>query len=216
MNRGCGNRKPGGLYICSKLSPDGAPIEEFIIDPPLLYEGEKFRTPTILEKNGVNHLLFWVGKEFYPYPSDFIEEVRRFGASKRVPVDFPIEKLSRGSLMFFVHPLALVTNYRVLPPPPFCPKSLAGHLTNVTYCIGHSYQLVPVNHEGRRKIGDTVYTVKTMPETAAGKDLKFVPGIFLRLPITDIDHVVLENGRLDPRVKQKEDMVKIPLNYTLE
>ena len=160
MTRGCGKRKPGGVYICTKLSPHGAPLEEFIIDPPEAYEGEKFRVPIIFEKNGKNHLLFWVGKEFYPFPSDFIEEVRRFGASKRVPVEFPIQKLSVGSLMFFVHSLAIIKNHAVLPPPPLCPKHLKTHLSNETYCLGHSYQIASANAEGRRKIGDTVYEVK--------------------------------------------------------
>jgi hypothetical protein len=213
MNRGCGKRKAGGVYICTKLSPHGVPLEEFIIDPPEAYEGEKFRVPIILEKNGVNHLLFWVGKEFYPFPSDFVEEVRRFGASKRVPVEFPIQKLSAGSLMFFIHSLAIIKNHKVLPPPPRCPKRLKGHLDNQTYCLGHSYQVAPANHEGRRKIGDTVYDVVSVKPDVP---LVFAPGIFLRLPITDIDHVVHKDGRPDPRVKEKEQDVKIPLSYTFE
>jgi hypothetical protein len=213
MNRGCGKRKPGGVYICTKLSPYGVPLEEFIIDPPELYEGEKFRVPIILERNGTNHLLFWVGKEFYPFPSDFIEEVRRFGASKRVPVEFPIQKLSVGSLMFFVHALAIIKNHDVLPPPPLCPKRLKNHLNNEMYCLGHSYQVAPANNEGRRRVGDTVYDVKPV---ASDTPLEFTPGIFLRLPITDIDHVVYKDGKPDPRVKEREEEVRIPLNYTFE
>jgi hypothetical protein len=213
MTRGCGKRKPGGVYICTKLSPHGAPLEEFIIDPPEAYEGEKFRVPIIFEKNGKNHLLFWVGKEFYPFPSDFIEEVRRFGASKRVPVEFPVQKLSMGSLMFFVHSLAIIKNHNVLPPPPLCPKRLKSHLSNETYCLGHSYQVAPLNCEGRRKVGDTVYDVKPV---TPGVPLEFASGIFLRLPITDIDHVVYKDGKPDPRVKEREPEVKIPLNYTFE
>ncbi len=213
MTRGCGKRKPGGVYICTKLSPHGVPLEEFIIDPPEAYEGEKFRVPIIFERSGINHLLFWVGKEFYPFPSDFIEEVRRFGASKRVPVGFPIQKLSAGSLMFFVHPLAIIKNHDVLPPPPLCPKRLKSHLNNGTYCLGHSYQVAPANYEGRRKIGDTVYDVKPVSSDAP---LEFAPGMFLRLPITDIDHVVYKDGKPDPRVKEREREVKIPLNYTFE
>ena len=211
MNRGCGKRKPGGVYICTKLSSDGVPLEEFIIDPPRPYEGEKFRTPLILERDGLCHLLFWVGRAFYPFPSDFIEEVRRFGASKRVPVDFPIEKLSKGSLMFFVHPRAIIKNHTALPPPPRCPKNLAEHLSNETYCLGHSYQVAPVNDEGKRRIGDTVYSVTNVTIEAP---LEFSPGIFLRLPVTDIDHVVYKNGTVDPRVEEKKTEVKIPLNYT--
>ena len=129
--------------------------------------------PIIFEKNGKNHLLFWVGKEFYPFPSDFIEEVRRFGASKRVPVEFPIQKLSVGSLMFFVHSLAIIKNHDVLPPPPLCPKQLKSHLSNEKYCLGHSYQVAPANCEGRRKIGDTVYDVKPV---TAGRAIGIRPG----------------------------------------
>ena len=213
MNRGCGKRKPGGVYVCSKLSPHGVPLEEYLIDPPEFYGGERFRVPIIFERNGANHLLFWVGKEFYPYPSDFIEEVRRFGASKRVPVEFPIQKLTAWSLMFFVHPLAIIRDHQTLPPPPRCPKRMKSHLANKAYCLGHSYQVAPANHEGRRKIGDTVYDVEPLPTDLS---LEFVPGIFLRLPITDIDHVVHKDGRPDPRVKEKESEVKIPLNYTRE
>ena len=213
MNRGCGKRKPGGVYICTKLSAHGVPLEEFIIDSPRLYEGETFRVPIIFEKDGMNHLLFWVGKEFYPFPSDFIEEVRRFGASKRVPVDFPIHRLSAGSLMFFVHALAIIHNYDVLPPPPSCPKRLDSHLRNEIYCLGHSYQIAPANCEGRRKIGDTVYHVT--PATA-DVPLDFAPGIFLRLPVTDIDHVLYKDGKADPRIMERESEVKIPLNYTVD
>jgi hypothetical protein len=213
MTRGCGKRKPGGVYICTKLSPHGVPLEEYIIDPPEFYEGEKFRVPIIFERNGKNHLLFWVGKEFYPFPSDFIEEVRRFGASKRVPVEFPIQKLSVGSLMFFVHSLAIIKNHTVLPPPPLCPKNLKSHLNNKTYCLGHSYQVAPANAEGRRRVGDTVYDVKPV---TSDTPLDFAPGIFLRLPITDIDHVVYKDGKPDPRIKERVSEVKLPFNYTLE
>ncbi len=213
MIRGCGKRKPGGVYICSKLSPHGVPLEEYLIDPPEFYGGERFRVPIIFEKNGTNHLLFWVGKEFYPYPSDFIEEVRQFGASKRVPVEFPIEKLSRWSLMFFVHPRAIIGDYQALPPPPRCPKGLKNHLANKAYCLGHSYQVAPANHEGRRKIGDTIYEVTPLPAEVSPH---YVPGIFLRLPITDIDHIVHKNGKADPRVLEKAKGVTIPLNYTRE
>ncbi len=213
MTRGCGKRKSGGVYICTKLSPHGVPIEEYIIDPPEFYGGDRFRVPIIFEKNGANHLLFWVGKEFYPYPSDFIEEVRRFGASKRVPIDFPIQKLSRWSLMFFVHSRAIVGNYQTLPPPPLCPKRLESHLANETYCLGHSYRVAPANHEGRRKIGDAIYEVEPLPAEASPH---YAPGIFLRLPITDIDHVVHKSGKADPRVLGKAEEVKVPLNYVSE
>ena len=81
--------------------------------------------------------------------------------------------------MFFVHSLAIIKNHDVLPPPPLCPKRLKSHLSNETYCLGHSYQVAPANYEGRRKIGDTVYDVKPVTPDAP---LEFVPGIFLGFP----------------------------------
>jgi hypothetical protein len=108
---------------------------------------------------------------------------------------------------------AIIGDYKTLPPPPRCPKRLKSHLNNKTYCLGHSYQVAPTNHEGRRKIGDTIYEVTPLPAEVWPH---YVPGIFPRLPITDIDHVVHKNGKADPRVVEKAGEVKVPLNYTRE
>lgn len=211
MKRGCGTRKPGGVYICTGLSPFGVPIEHFIIDPPIRHEGTTMRAPIIFERDGHNHLLFWVGEQFYPYPSDFIEEVRKFGASKRVSLSFPVEKLDEGSLMFFVHRKAIIENYQGLPGPEYCPKNKPSHISNGDYCIGHSYQVAPSNQDdGRRQVGDTVYDVYPVEEDALD-GLQFKPGIFLRLPITHIDHI-LKDGQPHPSIRDKE--TRIPVNYT--
>ncbi len=213
MRRGCGTRKPGGVYICCGLSPFGVPLDHFIIDPPLAHEGTTTRAPIVFEKDGHNHLLFWVGEQFYPYPSDFIEEVRRFGASKRVAISFPIERLDEGSMMFFVHRKAIIEHYQGLPEPQYCPKDNPSHRNNMEYCIGHSYQIAPANQgDGRRQIGDTIYEVYPADAGATG-GLEFKPGVFLRLPVTHIDHV-LKNGQPHPSIRNKE--TKVPVNYTDE
>ena len=213
MIRGCGERKPGGLYICTELSPGGTPIEHFIIDPPIPYDGQKFRVPTIFEKDGINHLLFWVGKEFYDYPSDFIEEARRFGCSKRVPAGFPIEKLQYGSMMFFVHSRAIIEDFSRLPKPQYCPKNDAAHYSRFVYCIGHSYTVAPPNSESMRNVGDTAY--KVYPPDSPIADLQYKPGIFLRMPITNIDHV-LRNGQPNPEIAKKQSSLHLPLNFKKE
>jgi hypothetical protein len=215
MIRGCGKRKPGGVYICSKLNPGGLPLNMFIIDPPLSYDDKPFRVPIIVERDGINHLLFWVGKEYYPFTSDFIEEVRLFGASKRVPANFPIEKLDNRSMMFFAHPGAVIKAYEGLPKTEYCPKmSDQKHRSSGEYCIGHVYQVAPASNDGdTRTIGDTsyhVYPPENMPE-----NLSFKPGIFLRLPITDIDNV-LKDGKAHPEVTIKAASVKININYVEE
>ena len=86
IERGCGKRVKGGLYACCGLSPNGKPIEHFLIDPPGPYKGEPFRAPIIQEERDVKHLVFWVGAQHYPFCPDFIEETRNFGVSKRIPL----------------------------------------------------------------------------------------------------------------------------------
>jgi hypothetical protein len=213
MNRGCGTRKPGGLYAVTKLGPFGRPIEDFIIDPPVPYEGEKFRAPQIIERDGVNHLLLWVGETYYPSPADFIEEVRVFGASKRIPVKFPVEKLTPFSVMFFVHPKALIRNWNVLPAPVYCPKENDSHLGNTEYCVGHTYQ-VPEDHSPSRKIGDTEYVVYPC---VIKEELQYGAGIFLRLPITNLEYVVgKEHQPVDPAVAKKIGHTAVPIDVVEE
>ena len=106
--RGCGTRQGGGLYLCVGLGPNGRPVYDFLLDPPVAWTGGHFRTPYILEQPGsdgaVNDVLMWVGAEFYPYIPDFIEEVRGRGLSKRIPKNFPLHHLTPGkSRILLVH-----------------------------------------------------------------------------------------------------------------
>ncbi len=208
MNRGCGTRKPGGLYSCTKLGPHRLPIEYFIIDPPIPYRGERFRAPQMIEKNGVPHLLLWVGETYYESPADFIEEIRAFGASKRIPVKFPIEKLTEASMMFFVHPEAIIENWAALPPPEYCPKGDPEHLGNKEYCIGHTYQVLD-DQPSTKKVGDTEYVVYPC---AIPKELQYKPEIFLRLPITNFEYVVGKDRQtVDPAVAKKIGHTQVPI-----
>lgn len=213
ITRGCGLRKPGGLYVCSGLSPYGSPIENFIVDPPLPYNSGPFRAPIVFEKEGRKHIMMWVGAEYYPYCSDFIEEVRKYGASKRVPNNFPIEELERGSMLFLVHPKAMVADFEYLPMVEYCPKADPSHwAANEEYCLGHSYQIAEPNVGiNLRKLGDTEYTV--YPHTMSAAEYEFSPGIFLRLPITHFDHIV-HKGKTNPKITSKR--AKLPINLEKE
>jgi hypothetical protein len=213
MVRGCGERVPGGLYACCELSPFGDPVEHFLIDPPIPYGGSSFRSPILIEKKGVNHILLWVGAEYYPYVTDFIEEARLFGISKRIPKNFPIEKLTRCSMMFLVHPKAIIENYRILPNPEYCPKDKPEHLVNEEYCLGHGYQIARPNHgESQRRIGDTVYSV-----TPCGvkEDFIFKAGIFGRFPITNFDYIT-KDGYIDQDISAKISSISLPVNFVEE
>jgi hypothetical protein len=72
--RGCGQRVSGGLYMCVGLSPEGRPVEEFVIDPARYWKGAPFRSPIIVPRNDstINDVLLWVGAESYPADPDYV------------------------------------------------------------------------------------------------------------------------------------------------
>ena len=87
--RGCGDsRTKGDAYWETARSPKGKPIEFWIVDPPVKIDPDVLRISpqgvTLLEdKNGVHHVLDWIGAMHYPNITDFLEEARRFGVSRK-------------------------------------------------------------------------------------------------------------------------------------
>jgi hypothetical protein len=140
--RGCGEREPGGVYAESGLSPHGRPLEEFLFDPPLpipegldLINKPQFWQRTLpsgepaLDENDlpIFDLLIWVGAEHYPYCPDYLEETRRYGASRRLNPNLDLAQLSRSSRMILAHPHVLNTRWQEQRPPLTCQKSVPGH-----------------------------------------------------------------------------------------
>lgn len=146
MARACGRRKKGGIYSECPLGESGKPIEEFLFDPPaplnidLAPQGVK-----MIEREGVWHLVDWVGSSHYPNVADFVEEVRRMGMSRRLPQTTPFERLTLRSQHFLVHSRAIVAHPEMYRPPrvgvdtndtlsrgPYqCPKNIASHVAGV-------------------------------------------------------------------------------------
>ena len=142
VSRGCGDREPGGIYAECGLSSRGRPLEEFLIDPPLpippgLDLVNKPQTWQRLLPSGepaldgeglpIFDLLIWVGQEHYPYCPDFLEEVKRYGASRRLNPNLDLSLLSRSSRMILAHPLVLNTAWQAQRPPQSCKKEVPGH-----------------------------------------------------------------------------------------
>jgi len=140
--RGCGEREPGGIYIECGLSDHGLPLEAFLVDPPLpIPEGLDLINKSQLWQRTmpsgepaldvweqpIYDLLIWIGAEFYPYCPDFIEEVRRFGASRRLNPNLDLSLLSRASRMILAHPSVLNTQWQSQRPPRACDKAITGH-----------------------------------------------------------------------------------------
>lgn len=140
--RGCGEREPGASYAECGLSPHGRPLEEFLIDPPLpLPDGlDIVNKPMLWQRilpsgepaldewgQPIYDLLIWVGQEHYAYCPDFVEEVRRFGASRRLNPNLDLSLLSRASHMILAHPKVINTLWQSQRPPQECGKGIEGH-----------------------------------------------------------------------------------------
>lgn len=143
--RGCGEREPGGVYIECGLSNHGLPLEAFLVDPPvpvpdgldLINKPQLWQRtmpsgePTLDEREQpIYDLLIWIGAEFYPYCPDFIEEVRRFGASRRLNPNLDLSLLTRSSRMILVHPAVLNTQWQAQHPPQKCDKAIDSHVAS--------------------------------------------------------------------------------------
>jgi len=110
--RGCGKRKEGGLYACVPTSPFGQPIENFIVDHAIPWSEGAFRGVRFVQReDGITDMVMWVGAEHYPFPSDFVEEGRMHGFSKRVPINGSDNNYSaltpHSSRIVLVHPKAI-------------------------------------------------------------------------------------------------------------
>lgn len=111
--RGCGVRIQGAIYSTCGMSENGQPVEAFLIDPPRPVPAEMGLTPRgvlLKERAGIWHIFDWVGEVHYPNVSDFVEEARRFGLSRRLPDNLDFSKITPESRHILVHPRAWVGN----------------------------------------------------------------------------------------------------------
>jgi len=140
--RGCGEREPGGVYAETGLSDQGMPLETFLLDPPLpipdgldlinkpqLWQRVRPAGEPVLESDEqpIYDLLIWVGAEHYPSCCDYIEETRRYGASRRLNPNLDLALLSSASRMILAHPRVINTLWQEQRPPQECGKHVPGH-----------------------------------------------------------------------------------------
>lgn len=207
-SRGCGSRKPGGVYLCTALSEDGSPIEDFLVDPVRPFHGEPFRAPILwndISNPELFHAVIWVGAEFYPSLVDFVEEVKAKGASRRIPSNFDFSKLTPGaSRMIFIHPKAFTTTAHL--PANGCPKRYPLHGLNEP-CIGAHWDYVEGlggNISGRTAtLGDLQYAVPPQEDIMP----LLTPGFFMALPITHVEYEAMNDGDTGPEtIHQASDL----------
>ena len=207
--RGCGDaRTAGAVYLESGLSASGRlELEHFLVDPPVAYQtDQKIGVDFVQDKSGTWHVIDWVGEQHYPYPSDFLEEGRRHGFSRKISRNSQFDKLTADSRLVFVHPRAIVANAPDIHP--YLPEHrIKHHCANYARsgddahihapdisCTRLWYALAPANNtrvtnDGmlipeRQVSKDTAYVVEPLPFDAP--EPVFKSGIIAKLPITNI------------------------------
>lgn len=132
QRRGCGVRKPGGIYLCVPTGPGGAPIEAFLVDPPVVIDAASLGVAAVgqhlVQHGGAWHVLDIVGREHYPAVQAFIEEARRQGISRRAPGALAFELLGQGSRLLLAHQRADIANALEFPCSARCPCERPEHL----------------------------------------------------------------------------------------
>ncbi len=131
--RGCGYRHPGGAYLAVPLGPEGRPIEEFLIDPPIIITdpgrlGLAAVGTTLVERDGITHVLDIIGREHYPTVTAFIDEARRMGISRRISRSTDFSRLTGDSRLILLHPHADIANAPEFPTRRTCPCHVPEHL----------------------------------------------------------------------------------------
>ncbi len=117
VTRGCGTRQEGGLYLECGTSPGrGRPLEFFLADPPVPMTCATKVGVELIERGGVVHILDWVGEQHYPAATDFLEEGRVLGFSRRISSTLNLSRLTAESRILVVHARGLVVNHEALRP----------------------------------------------------------------------------------------------------
>ncbi len=246
--RGCGTRVAGGIYAECPLSPYGMPLENFIVDPPIPIDTQEMGvTPVgvkLVERKGVWHIVDWVGSSHYPNVADFVEEVRRFGLSRRLSTSLDFKKLTPQSRILLLHSHAYIYNYDKyqkqepkeehlmgLVPYPSCPKMLAEHLrpNMETMCARLWYQDV-TNGEEVERVEGTEYTdaqlrciTRKMPSfdyhaLVKPEDVEpeYKVAIFASFPITNLAVVKDTEGGTHNRSLMLAEEARIPVELVEE
>lgn len=222
--RGCGTRTAGGTYLCCPLSDDGKPVEYFLLDPPVVKDWEDLGVTDVgmkefQDSDGTWHLLDVVGRKHYPNVADFIEEVRRFGLSRKIKSSFDFAKLTARSRIIMLHRSAHIENAAQHNRERECPCDRRPHLAKPyeEMCAGLWWEDVqggePTSDAGRevtRVMPSFSYTAMTRP---GGIDPKYKLAAFANFPIFGIE--VIDDPDGGKHEKALENAKRAALNVNL-
>jgi hypothetical protein len=206
--RACGERKPGGIYIEVGLG-GSLTIEQAMFDPPLPADGVILELPggeyvtadalgargqVVARIPGHDAWHVWdvVGRRDYPYPADFLEEVRTEGLSRRSPRGLRFDLLGAESRIFLLHEQGWFENphdYYAALPEFRCPRQIAHALgepcAGLWWCDiaeGDSQPVAGLTFQGqparKRTIGRRTYRCAARPEGIAPRYARAVIASF--------------------------------------
>lgn len=157
VKRGCGERQQGGAYAETGLSERGLPIESFFFDPPIRVNAEEIGLTAIgvklvTREDGTTDVWDIIGSQHYPNVADFLEEVKRFGMSRRLPATLDWARLGPNSKHVLLHARGFVANYHDFDVDRrhACPRLAANHslvVRGATPEAADRYCPVPPTHE---------------------------------------------------------------------
>jgi hypothetical protein len=240
VQRGCGSRVKGGVYMECGTSPIGLPLERFIVDPPRPIDPEALGVSpvgvTLIEVKGVTHVFDWIGSKHYANVADFVEEARRFGTSRRLPKNLDFSRLTSQSRMILIHARAYIGNYRAyLAAEPegarSCPAAKHG-TDGAEMCARYWWQdlhwpdgangfdATNIGHEAQdpeRMVTSEMpsfrYKGWKRPE---GVTPEYRPAIFLSLPINRLVVVKSDDGSHGETAKRIEETAGLPVDVENE
>jgi hypothetical protein len=101
-------------------------LQMLVLDPPVEIDVAAIGLTAIdvkmIERNGVYHILDWVGENHYPNVADFVEEAIAIGVSRRIPSTINLSLLSAASRLLLVHKRAWIGHRVGMPEArPDCP-----------------------------------------------------------------------------------------------
>lgn len=218
VKRGCGKRQKGAVYAEAGIAlpgEEGEPLEHFIVDPPSPVDMTAMGlTPVavrLIERDGVWHIFDFVGEKYYPNVTDFLEEVRRFGLSRRLPKSLDFSKLTSESKIIMVHRRAWISetlpyigDWQTIPNLNWdrCPKFIEGHV-HEEFCAGFWWQDIdPKDTEVGHVFGDGRGVSVVLPSFEYAAVLRpedhlpgYSPAIFASFPMNRLAVVNDEEGK---------------------
>lgn len=242
IKRGCGYRVEGGVYAEVPLAPGGSALEAFMycqpkthipnnrgVEAPVVDAwGLSPRGVTLVSLYGKVHVVDWVGRESYPNPSDILEEIRRFGLSRRLELsEADYSLLGPGSMIILLHAWGSklnATDYalasRDLAEPRPCPKHHEHHerhlLTEMCAClhwegvIGGEANIY--DRSVRRVVGETEYFAYEAPEGVSPEMNE--PALIAAFPINRL--AVIKHSDAAKQAEAVERASKTAFDLSLE